>query len=366
MKDDNNASILNQYDKEKDIYADFSNKCESLVKELLSVNRYRVHSVNSRLKARDKLESKLLREDKQYQKLAEVTDIAGVRIITHFEDEVDRIGTLVEKEFEVNAERSIDKRKLLDPDRFGYLSLHYICALNADRLKLSENHRYHGRVCEIQIRSILQHAWAEIEHDLGYKSGSTIPAPIRRRFSRLAGLLEVADQEFRSIRDELGEYQTRVEDEIRAKPSQVEIDDVSLKAFVRTAVDYRQLASTMAGMFKSKLVTLDDSQRVVSELRYVGLAWIDDLHRALMENKDLIVCQWAERMGHKTSEREIPETLPLIQLSQVLMAKKGEPALVAFFTQFGYKAPDETLEETAQKVIAAVHKCSRTAPKGAS
>jgi ppGpp synthetase/RelA/SpoT-type nucleotidyltranferase len=244
--DENISNILGEYDRESDLYKYRAARCEALVKELLGVEGQRVHSVTSRLKRRDKLEEKLEREGKNYKRLSEVTDTAGVRIITHFEDEVDRIGTLIEKEFGTDPERSIDKRKILDPDRFGYLSLHYICGLHPNRLMLPENRRYTGLLCEIQIRSILQHAWAEIEHDLGYKPDNTVPAPIRRRFSRLAGLLEIADQEFRSIRDELENYAARVEDEIKAEPSQVGIDDVSLAAFIRHDELCRELDAVMA------------------------------------------------------------------------------------------------------------------------
>src|SRR5438309_774277 len=56
-------------------------------------------------------------------------------------------------------------------------------------------------VAEIQVRTILQHSWAEIEHDIQYKSVSVIPAEIRRRFMSLAGMLEIADREFQAIQD---------------------------------------------------------------------------------------------------------------------------------------------------------------------
>ena len=65
-----------------------------------------------------------------------------------------------------------------------------------ERMVLRENKAFEGLKCEIQIRSVLQHAWAEIEHDLGYKSELTIPKEVRRSFSRLAGLLELGDKEF--------------------------------------------------------------------------------------------------------------------------------------------------------------------------
>src|SRR5438270_4640231 len=206
--------ILKEYDASLALFSDFTANCQRLVAELLRLEGINVHSVHARIKERPRLHEKLEREGKSYRSLKDVTDIIGVRVITHFEDEVDKIGALIEREFIIDPTKSVDKRKLLDPDRFGYLSLHYICSLSQDRIKLSENRRFKELVCEIQIRSILQHVWAEIEHDLGYKSGQSIPIPIRRRFSRLAGILEVADEEFSAIRNDLQEYESKVKTEV--------------------------------------------------------------------------------------------------------------------------------------------------------
>ncbi|HYA63019.1 MAG TPA: hypothetical protein VED66_07430 [Candidatus Sulfotelmatobacter sp.] len=359
MENDSTKRILAEYDSQHKVYGDFAQECESLIKRLLAAKQHRVHSVTSRLKQRDKLKEKLLREGKEYRDLAEITDIAGVRVITHFEDEVDGIGELVEREFLVDRERSIDKRKLLDPDRFGYLSLHYICGLNADRLRLAENRHYEGLVCEVQIRSILQHAWAEIEHDLGYKSGSTIPAPIRRRFSRLAGLLEIGDAEFKAIRDELRAYEQRVESEIKSKPAKVEIDHVSLKAFIRTDGTYRSLLKRMAREENFKVRPARDLHRETEELRYAGLSSIEELREAVASQQELVVCQWAKVLKDSWhASAGIGESLPLLQLVVVIVAKNGAAALVDFFNKFGYRDPNQTVEELAKTVLKAVRECS--------
>lgn len=150
------AEILKNYDQKTALFLDFKNNCHRLIAELLRLETISVHSVTARVKERQKLEEKLEREGKNYDVLDDVTDVVGVRIITHFEDEVDKVGSLIEKEFVIDEAKSADKRKLLDPDRFGYLSLHYICSLSSDRLKLAENRRFKDLVFEIQIRSILQ------------------------------------------------------------------------------------------------------------------------------------------------------------------------------------------------------------------
>src|SRR5450759_2011384 len=199
-------TLLNEYDTHVASFEEFRRICETLLAQLLRRENFGVHSVTSRLKTRKSLAGKLEREGKNYSRLRDMTDIVGLRVITHFEDEVDRIGTLIEREFAVDHDRSIDKRSALDPDRFGYLSLHYVCGLSPARLKLTENQGCEGLTCEIQVRSILQHAWAEIEHDLGYKAGAPLPPHIRRRFSRLAGLLEVGDAEFSRLRGDIQKY----------------------------------------------------------------------------------------------------------------------------------------------------------------
>jgi putative GTP pyrophosphokinase len=355
--DENIAKILSEYDSQETLYRDFAENCEFLLKKLLTAEGYRVHSVTSRLKDRDKLEEKLRREGKSYNQICDVTDTAGVRIITHFEDEVDKIGTLIEREFQVDSERSIDKRKVLDPDRFGYLSLHYICGLNADRLKLAENRKYDGLPCEIQIRSILQHAWAEIEHDLGYKRGSTVPAPIRRRFSRLAGLLELADQEFKNIRGELEKYAASVEDDIRIRPSQVEIDNVSLEAFMHTDPLYQDLINAMASKINAR-IDRDTGRDLATELRYVGIKTVEDLREALASNKNLIFCQWARVIEGAHESSGIGEGLALLQLVIVAVSKGGASAIIEFFEKFGYRDPDMAIEESAARIIAAIEECS--------
>jgi DNA ligase D-like protein (predicted polymerase) len=103
-----------------------------------------------------------------------------MRVITFYADDVDKVASALDRLFTVDWENSVDKRKLLETDSFGYLSLHYICSV--------EDFPYRF---EIQIRTVLQHAWANIIHDTGYKSGVEIPKRYIRSLSRLAGLLEL-------------------------------------------------------------------------------------------------------------------------------------------------------------------------------
>ena len=73
----------------------------------------------------------------------------------------------LQDQFYIDEKNSVDKRKALGDREFGYLSLHRIAMVSPQRGKLIEYLRFKDEPFEIQIRSILQHAWAEIEHDLG-------------------------------------------------------------------------------------------------------------------------------------------------------------------------------------------------------
>jgi putative GTP pyrophosphokinase len=134
---------------------------------------------------------------------------------------------LIRKEFQIDLENSIDKRQQT-ANEFGYRSLHLVSQIDESRLKLTEYKKYSEIKFEIQIRSILQHAWAEIEHDLGYKSKSSLPNNTKRSFNRLAALLESADIEFDRLKKDLEGYKESVENEIIISPQSVPINQASI------------------------------------------------------------------------------------------------------------------------------------------
>ena len=159
-----------------------------------------VAAIEYRVKAEDSLAGKLELKGQKYKSLADITDIIGLRVITFYIDDVDKVASAVERHFTVDWENSVDKRKIHEIDSFGYLSLHYICS------KKGFPYRF-----EIQMRTVLQHAWANMNHDTGYKSGVEVPKEYLRNMSRLAGMLELADEQFSIIRNELADYRRRVQ-----------------------------------------------------------------------------------------------------------------------------------------------------------
>jgi ppGpp synthetase/RelA/SpoT-type nucleotidyltranferase len=199
---------------------------EARLELLLAERKVMVHFVSSRVKSAQSLARKLARPDKTYRSLWDVTDLVGLRIATYFEDTIEEVARLIEHTFAVDFANSTDKHRFTDTGTFGYRSLHYVCALPGDPLGPALR-------VEIQVRTALQHAWAEVEHDLGYKADG-VPAQIRRRFSRVASLLEIADQEFVALRRELSVYQATVPSQVAEAFGNVSLDEVSLGALVRT------------------------------------------------------------------------------------------------------------------------------------
>jgi putative GTP pyrophosphokinase len=178
-----------------------------IIEECLKTRCIEVHSVQHRAKdpasfgRKASIPSEVdVNRPKYIRPLEQITDLAGVRVITQFHGTLDQVDSLIRHEFRV-VERSDKSEALVAEDRFGYQSIHYVVKLRPERAALAEYRRFAESVVEVQIRTILQHAWAEIEHDIQYKSSYTIPAEIRRRFMVLAGILELADREFQAIHE---------------------------------------------------------------------------------------------------------------------------------------------------------------------
>jgi putative GTP pyrophosphokinase len=178
----------------------YQKKTKEFLSYLLSSKGIVPHSITNREKAPEELREKIAREGEVPDALFGIADLAGVRIIAYFPSDVDKIVFLIENEFNIDFKHSKDKRLCSDPAVFGYASVHFVVEFRPEMLKLPEYALFCKMKCEIQVRTILQHAWAEIEHDIVYKSPGEIPFRARRRFACLAGLLEIADREFESLR----------------------------------------------------------------------------------------------------------------------------------------------------------------------
>ncbi|MDH5448354.1 MAG: hypothetical protein OEX01_05050 [Candidatus Bathyarchaeota archaeon] len=352
MEKDAATAIIEEYEKQCKLFTTFTEKAEKLIRDLLKENHLCVHSVTSRVKDKAKLHSNLTQSGKEFSKLSDVPDISGLRIITYFADEVDSIAEMVEKEFNVDRKRSVDKRELLDPDRFGYLSLHYIVKLSASRLKLTEYRRFANCHAEIQIRSILQHAWAEIEHDLGYKSKYAVPRDVRRRFSRLAGLLEIADDEFIQIRDGLLEYERNVPKEIVEAPASVLIDKASLLSFIRTNSLVQELDRKIASIAKSKIREHKGRfmDGLVDELRYARLRTIAELDSKLCEEREKIT-KFAELWITPSKYDELGAGISLFYLIYVLIGKEKSIEKARDYITTSEIGPPDEIESNAEKII---------------
>ncbi|MFO7273322.1 MAG: hypothetical protein DIU55_000485 [Bacillota bacterium] len=333
---------LETFRAQQELYRKFGECMQQLLTHLLAEENIPINSITYRVKSVDALAEKLTRPGKDYDSLTEVTDLVGVRVVTHFADDVDRVVRVIDRHFEVDHDHSEDKRPH-DPHWFGYSSVHRVCLLSQEMLAKPEYARFAGLRCEIQVRSILQHAWAEIEHDLGYKVAGGIPNSLRRRFSMLAGLLELADDQFMRLRDELSLYSTRVVAQMHDHPESVALDPISLETFIRRSSLVQALDEEISQMRGRPLMgpTKAVLEARVEELQYLGIANLKDLADALEESQEL-VRSLARQIYRDDRRRGLPMSRGscLSLLVQVLIGRRENlQEIRALLDRFNIGAP---------------------------
>lgn len=230
-----------------------------------------VAAIESRVKAYDSLAGKLELKGQKYKSLADITDILGLRVITFYIDDVDKVASAVEKLFEIDWENTIDKRKIHEIDSFGYLSLHYICSVPGFPYRF-----------EIQMRTLLQHAWANMDHDTGYKSGVEIPKRYLRNMSRLAGMLELVDDEFSKIRIELTDYRRKVQSLVRSgNLDEVPLDGDTFRSYLELE-PFSQLNKRIAAMNQAEIQDVSILP-YLAVFKGIGLKTLGDIATVIKE-----------------------------------------------------------------------------------
>lgn len=282
MKKDR-KSIEDWYDKNEYKHTNLLKKAQRIIEELIKMEGIQINSINGRVKEKYSFCEKALK-DKYDDPLNQIKDILGIRVITYVSSDIKRISKLVEREFEVDSDNSIDKGKQLGTDKVGYKSVHYVVKLNDARINLAEYKDFKDVYIEIQIRTLLQHAWSEIEHDRNYKFSGVLPEDIKRKFSLLAGTLELVDMHFEEISKQIDEYAEVVAGKVDdGDLTNILIDSTSIKEYLnirfKERIDNKLLSPTM--------LNSEAEEMVIDEINKFGIYSIGELEELLKTKIDL-------------------------------------------------------------------------------
>ena len=323
------AMILEEYRENAKDYAKMKEVILRALQDCLKQGNIIVSGVEGRVKEEASLAGKLELKGRKYKTISDITDIVGVRVITFYSEDVDKIAALVDKVFEVDWENSVDKRKKLGRDTFGYMSLHYICRIPASLYCDPEHPLINEIRFEVQMRTALQHVWASMNHDTGYKSGVEVPPEHLRSLTRLAGLLELADEEFSRIRKEITDYRRKAEQLVKDG----DFDAVSLNG--DTWRNY--LALDPFAMLNAKIAAINQAEiQQLSGMPYLepmlkmGLKTLGDVERMRKACTDKAY-QLAVHQISGTDLDIIASTLGLQNICFVYVAEKGGEKGIEFF-----------------------------------
>ncbi len=282
--------ISDWLDKDLPNYEKLTATAARILETVLLEKRVQHLPVAGRTKTRGSIFEKIRRKGYADPK-KKLIDISGIRVIVYLESQVERVSKLIEKAFDIDKENSYTRDSELSIDQIGYRSVHYVCRLGLDRTRLLENEHLSDMYFEIQVRTVLQHAWAELDHDQRYKFAAKLPRDLERELFLYAGLLEIADNGFSTLADKINTYVNRIKKKTKAKQYDIELNSLSLEHFVESWCNEN-------GFHLEKLADRGAvGRKLVIELRDYGLNNIDELRQII----PIKYAKTAKKLGYKTT-----------------------------------------------------------------
>ncbi|TNC16598.1 hypothetical protein FHE66_14565 [Georgenia sp. 311] len=272
---------LENYLTDYPLYCQAAEKARLEVHEALRGYVHGVHTVNARAKHPDSVTEKIDR--KKYGRPArQFDDLIGVRVVLLNESSIADTVRRLESMFMVDQARSSNKTASLQLREVGYRSSHVVLKCKGDAVS-DDGRLLRQTFVEVQVRSVLAHAWAEIEHSLRYKAGTGVPAELARRFDAVAGTLELVDREFNSIETDIVQS-IHVKSQAYASGNGLEDELSSLQLLACLAT----CRPTMKALGPHGLkLEMEDAFRLAKELSGVGVATVEQFLSALSEGATL-------------------------------------------------------------------------------
>ena len=341
--------ILEEYRDNRKVFERMLLVVKETLAKSMDENHIYVNAIEARIKEEKSLVGKLELKGEKYHSLKDITDILGARVITFYSDEVDKIAALVVRVFDVDWDESIDKRKMHELHSFGYSSLHYICRIPKDTFFDPEMPELNEFRFEIQMRTALQHVWAVLDHDTGYKSGFEVPREYLRNLNRLAGMLELVDEQFCIIRTGINDYRRQVQALVRSgKFEEISLDGDSYQNYLNLrpfdALNKRIASINQAEIHESSLIIY------LKIFRMLGFRTLGDVEKLIRENSDDAFQLSASQLAN-TDLDIINSSLAVINLLVVCILKRGAGVggVAAMFDEL--YGPSESNKKRAERLF---------------
>lgn len=265
-----NPGVIRQFLQVRRDYEHLCAEVEYILRKRITDNGIELSSITSRAKTLNSFLDKLQR--KHYDNpFEQITDLAGVRVVCLYRSDIAKVAEIIRSDFVVVED--VDKLDELGADQFGYGARHFRVQLG----KTSSGARYDDLkqlACEVQVRTIVQDAWAIIQHHMVYKRESQVPTQLQRKLNSLAGLFETVDDQFERIREERETYLAEVRDSASTPSSflENELNLDSFKEYLKWGFPGRRLEAfngqariALDALLNAGYKTLRDVDRVVKE-----------------------------------------------------------------------------------------------------
>lgn len=271
MKSEFELEIKRKYDTIIPEYKRLGHALKTSMELLLKTADIDYITIESRVKKFKSFFDKIQRKNYK-DPLNETEDICGIRIITLYHSGLEKISELIRREFTVLSAE--DKSDIIDPDKFGYRSWHFVIKIKEEWLKTPQYRNLGGLKIEIQIRTNLMHTWAAVEHKLAYKKEGHVPREIKRKFSRLSALFELADEQLDYLRNDKELYVSSLITE-SVMETGVFNSDIEL--------NFDSLQSLLDHYFPERIKTPKNTSELLDELNYFNFSMkelVDVLEKA--------------------------------------------------------------------------------------
>lgn len=341
--------ILEEYRANYESFVKIKEIILDCIRQALKQNGMFVTAVEGRVKEEKSLAGKLELKGHKYRTLSDITDIVGTRVITFYTDDVDKIAAIAENNFDIDWENSVDKRKMHTLDSFGYMSLHYICRVPKKLYHDPAHPEINEFRWELQLRTTLQHMWANMNHDCGYKGDVEIPVEHLRNMNRLAGVLELADDEFSRIRIAVNEYRRQVQALVASGNfDEVSLDVDTFRSYLNLK-PFDKLNSHIAAINQAE-IHQDTLMPYLRMFKYLGFKTLGDIEKLQKESSD-DAYQLAKLEIGGTDLDIISSTLSVQDLCIVHILKNGggEDGLASFFDELN--GPSSYNRTRAQRLV---------------